>query len=49
MNITVRFAEEPASLAKAYADDGDEPAAPDGGGRFAEHAMITLYGPGSPR
>jgi IS5 family transposase len=44
MNVTTRFTEELASLAKSYSDDGDEPAAPDGGGRFAEHAMITLHG-----
>jgi hypothetical protein len=44
MNVTTRFTEELASLAKSYSDDGDEPAAPEGGGRFAEHAMITLHG-----
>jgi IS5 family transposase len=44
MNITTRFTEEMVSLAKSYSDDPDETAAPEGGGSFAEHAMITLHG-----
>jgi len=41
MNITTRFTEEMVSLAKSYCDDAEEPAAPEGGGRFAEYAMIS--------
>ena len=44
MNVTTRFAEEFVSLAESYSDDAGEPAAPEGGGRFAEHAMISLHG-----
>jgi IS5 family transposase len=44
MNITTRFTEEMVSLAKSYSDDADEPAAPEGGGSFAEYAMISLHG-----
>jgi len=44
MNITTRFTEEMVSLAKSYCDDADEPAAPEGGGRFGEYAMISLHG-----
>jgi len=44
MNITTRFTEEMVSLAKSYCGDADEPAAPEGGGRFAEYAMISLHG-----
>ena len=31
------------SLAKSYCDDADEAAAPEGGGSFAEYAMISLH------
>jgi IS5 family transposase len=44
MNITTRFTEEMVSLAKSYCGDANEPAAPEGGGRFAEYAMISLHG-----
>jgi IS5 family transposase len=44
MNITTRFTEEIVSLARSYSDDADETAAPEGGGSFAEHAMISLHG-----
>jgi len=44
MNITTRFTEEMVSLAKSYSDDADEPAAPEGGGSFAEYAMISVHG-----
>ena len=44
MNITTRFTEEMMSLAKNYCDDPDETAAPEGGGSFAEYAIITLHG-----
>jgi hypothetical protein len=44
MNITTRFTEKLVSLAKSYSVDVDEPAAPEGGGRFAEWAMISLHG-----
>jgi hypothetical protein len=44
MNITTRFTEEMVSLAKSYSDDADETAAPEGGGSFAEYAMISLHG-----
>jgi len=44
MNLTLRFTEELVSLAKSYSDDADEAAAPEGGGSFAEYAMITLHG-----
>ena len=44
MNITTRFAEEMVSLAKSYCDDPDETAAPEGGGSFAEYAVISLHG-----
>ena len=44
MNTTTRFTEEMVSLAKSYSDDADETAAPDGGGSFAEYAMISLHG-----
>ena len=41
MNLTTRFTEEFVSLAKSYSDDADEPAAPNGGGRFADYAIIS--------
>jgi len=44
MNITTRFTEEMVSLAKSNSDDADETAAPEGGGSFAEYAMISLHG-----
>ncbi|SEP06414.1 hypothetical protein SAMN05216388_103020, partial [Halorientalis persicus] len=44
MNITTRFTEEMVSLAKSYCDNPDEAAAPEGGGSFAEYAMISLHG-----
>lgn len=44
MNITTRFTEEFVLLAKSYCDDADEAAAPEGGGNFAEYAMISLHG-----
>ena len=44
MNVTTRFTEEMVSLAKSYCDDSDETAAPEGGGSFAEYAMISLHG-----
>ena len=43
MNVTTRFTEEMVSLAKSYCDDSDETAAPEGGGSFAEYAMISLH------
>ena len=46
MNFTTRFTEEFASLAKSYSDDADGPAAPEGGGRFADYAIISLHGLG---
>jgi len=44
VNLTTRFTEEFVSLAKSYSDDADEPAAPEGGGRFADYAIISLHG-----
>jgi IS5 family transposase len=44
MNITTRFTEEMMSIAESYSDDADEPAAPEGGGSFADYAMISLHG-----
>ena len=44
MNLTTRFTEEMVSLAKSYCDDPEEAAAPEGGGSFAEYAMISLHG-----
>jgi len=44
MNVTTRFTEEMVSLAKSYCDNSDETAAPEGGGSFAECAMISLHG-----
>ena len=44
MNVTTRFTEEMVSLAKSYCDDAEEAAAPEGGGNFGEHAMITIHG-----
>jgi IS5 family transposase len=44
MNTTTRFTEEMVSLAKSYCDDPDEAAAPEGGGSFAEYAIISLHG-----
>jgi hypothetical protein len=44
MNVTTCFTEEMVSLAQSYSDDADEAAAPEGGGSFAEYAMITLHG-----
>ncbi len=43
MNVTTRFTEEMVSLAKSYCDDSEETAAPEGGGSFAEYAMISLH------
>jgi hypothetical protein len=40
MNITTRLTEELVSLAKSYSDDAGEAAAPEGGGSFADYAMI---------
>ncbi len=44
MNQTTRFTEEMVSLTKNYCDNPDETAAPQGGGSFAEYAMISLHG-----
>ena len=44
MNITTRFTEEMVSLSKSYCDDPNEAAAPEGGGSFAEYAMISIHG-----
>ena len=44
MDFTTRFTEELVSLAQSYSDDADKPAAPEGGGRFADYAMISLHG-----
>ena len=44
MNLITRLAEEFVSLAKNYSDDADEPAAPEGGDRFANYATISLHG-----
>ena len=44
MSLTTRFTEEFVSLAKSYSDDADEPAAPEGGGRFPGYAIISLHG-----
>jgi len=44
MNLTTRFTEEMVSLAQSYSADGNEAAAPEGGGSFAEYAMISLHG-----
>ena len=44
MNLTTRFAEEFVSLIKSYSHDADEPAAPEGGGRFADYAITSLHG-----
>jgi len=44
MNLTTRFAEEMVSLAQSYSVDCTEAAAPEGGGSFAEYAMISLHG-----
>jgi hypothetical protein len=38
-----RFTERCVWIAKRVADDTDEPAAPDGGGGFADYAMIPLH------
>ncbi|PSP74555.1 IS5/IS1182 family transposase, partial [Halobacteriales archaeon QH_9_66_26] len=43
MNVTTRFTEQVVSLAESYCDDADEPAAPNGGGRFTDHATISLH------
>ena len=43
MNVTTRFTEQVVSLAESYYDDADEPAVPNGGGRFADHATISLH------
>ena len=43
VNVTTRFTEQVVSLAESYCDDADEPAAPNGGGRFADHATISLH------
>ncbi len=40
MNVITRFTKEIVSLAKSYSD---ETAAPEGGGSFAEYAMISLH------
>ena len=44
MNTTTRLTKELVSLAKSYSADADETAAPEGGGSFAEWAMISLHG-----
>jgi IS5 family transposase len=38
-----RFTERTVWIAKKVADDGDEPAAPEGGGGFTDAAMISLH------
>jgi IS5 family transposase len=38
-----RFTDRCVWLANRVADDADEPAAPEGGGGFADHAMISLH------
>lgn len=43
MNTIVRFTEQVVSLAESYCADADEPAAPEGGGQFAEYAMVSLH------
>jgi hypothetical protein len=43
MNITTRLIRELVSLAKSYSDDADEAAVPEGAGRFAQWAMISLH------
>jgi len=44
MNLTTRYTEEMVSLVKSYCDDSDEGAAPEGGGSFAEYAVISFPG-----
>ena len=46
MNFTTRFTKEFVSLAKSYSDNADEPATPEGGGRFADCGIISLHGLG---
>jgi len=43
MKVTTRFTDEMMSLAKSYCDDSEETAAPEGGGSFAEYAMVSLH------
>ena len=44
MQTTIsRFTERSVWAAKSVADDSDEPAAPEGGGGFADYAMISLH------
>ena len=43
VNVTSRFPGEVVSLAESYCDDADEPATPEGGGRFADYATISLH------
>ena len=43
VNVTSRFTEEVVSLAESYCDDTEEPAAPEGGGRFPDYVMIPLH------
>ena len=43
VNVTSRFTEKIVSLAESYCDDTEEPAAPEGGGRFPDYVMIPLH------
>ena len=43
VNVTSRFTEEVVSLAESYCNDTEEPAAPEGGGRFPDYVMIPLH------
>ena len=44
MQTTIfRFTERTVWIAKKVVDDADEPAAPEGGGGFADYAMISLH------
>ena len=44
MQATIsRFTERTVWIAKKVADDADEPAAPEGGGGFADNAMMSLH------
>ena len=38
-----RFTERCVAIAQKVADDGSEPAAPDGGGGFADYALVSLH------
>jgi hypothetical protein len=44
MNLTSNFTEEMVSLVDSYCDDPGDAAAPEGGGSFAEDAIISLLG-----